>query len=224
MRNGGDTREKIKRTAEALFAERGFNAVSIRDIVEAAEQRNTGSIHYYFRTKDALARELVADGVQRIDDDRNRRLDRMEAAGGPKAVREVIELLAHPYFIDDDFMRFLSRLMQDNYILFLEGAKDQNAGFMRVMAHLQRLLPELPTLVLFQRIQLVIVYLTSMIALQGGGDGHKGWAQFWDTPGAGETLLDTVEGMLRQPVSAKARAALSVAPPMPGVKRPAKAG
>lgn len=221
MRNGGETREKIKRTAEALFAERGFNAVSIRDILEAADQRNTGSIHYYFRTKDALARELVREGVLRIDEDRNRRLDRMEAEGGPKAIREVIELLAHPYFVDDNFMRFLSRLMQDNYGLFLEGAKDQDWGFMRVISHVHRLLPEIPTPILFQRIQLVIVYLTSMIALQSGGEAHKGWAQFWDTPGAEETLLDTVEGMLRQPASAQALSALTAGP---AAKRAARAG
>jgi AcrR family transcriptional regulator len=221
MRDGGLTREKIKRTAEALFAERGFNAVSIRDILEAAGQRNTGSLHYYFRTKDALARELVTDGARRIDEDRNRRLDMLEAEGGPKALREVIELLAYPYFVHTDFMRFLSRLMQDNYSLFREGAKDQNSGFLRVISHVEHLLPDIPKPILLQRLRLVIVYLASMIALQGGGAGHQGWSQFWDTPGAEETLLDTVEGMLRQPASAQALAALTAAP---AAKRASGAG
>lgn len=213
MRSGDQTRERIKLTAEALFAERGFNAVSIRDILEAAEQRNTGSLHYYFRTNEALARELVADGVRRIDEDRSRRLDRMEARGGPRDMREVIELLAYPYFVDDDYMRFLSRLMQDNYGLFLEGAKDLDAGFHRLIAYVRRLLPDMPKPILFQRFHLVIVYLTSMVALQGEGrQGLDVWSRFWNTPGAEETLLDTVEGMLRQPVSAQAMAALTARP------------
>jgi AcrR family transcriptional regulator len=214
MRGGGDvTREKIKRAAEVLFAERGFSAVSIRDIIEAAGQRNTGSLHYYFRTKEALARELVADGVRRIDEDRNRRLDRLEADGGPETIREVIELLAYPFFVDDAYMGFLSRLMQDNYGLFLEGAEGQDSGFRRVIAHVRRLLPDVPTQILSQRFQLIIVYLTSMIALQSGsGQGHELWSRFWNTPGADETLLDTVEGMLRQPVSAQTMAALAPAP------------
>jgi AcrR family transcriptional regulator len=214
MRGGGDvTREKIKRAAEILFAERGFNAVSIRDIIDAAGQRNTGSLHYYFRTKEALARELVQDGVRRIDQDRNQRLDRMEAQGGPKNIREIIELLAYPYFVDDAYMRFLSRLMQDNYGLFLQGAEGQDSGFKRVIAHVRRLLPDIPAPILKQRFHLMIVYLTSMIALQNGsGEGHELWSRFWNTPGAEETLLDTVEGMLRQPVSAQALAALAPAP------------
>lgn len=214
MRGGGDvTREKIKRAAEVLFAERGFNAVSIRDIIEAAGQRNTGSLHYYFRTKEALARELVADGVRRIDEDRNRRLDRLEAASGPETIREVIELLAYPFFVDDAYMRFLSRLMQDNYGLFLEGAEGQDSGFKRVIAHVRRLLPDIPPPILAQRFQVMIVYLTSMIALQSGsGQGHELWSRFWNAPGADETLLDTVEGMLCQPVSAETLAALTARP------------
>jgi AcrR family transcriptional regulator len=213
MRGGDLTREKIKRAAEILFAERGFNAVSIRDIIEAAGQRNTGSLHYYFRTKEALARELVEDGVRRIDEDRNRRLNRLEAEGGPTSVREVIELLAYPYFVDDAYMKFLNRLMQDNYGLFLQGAEGQDSGFKRVIAHIRRLLPDIPKPVLAQRFQLVIVYLTSMLALQSGsGPGQEVWSRFWNAPGADESLLDTVEGMLRQPVSAQTLAALAARP------------
>lgn len=208
MRGGDLTREKLKTTAEILFAERGFSAVSIRDIIEAAGQKNTGSLHYYFRTKEALARELVQDGVRRIDEDRNHRLDRIEAKGGPKTLREVIELLAYPYYVDDAYMKFLNRLMQDNYGLFLQGAEGQDSGFKRVMVHVGRFLPDIPKAVLAQRFQLVIVYLTSMIALQNGsGPDHEAWSRFWNTPGADETLLDTVEGMLRQPASAQALAA-----------------
>ena len=213
MRNGDQTREKIKKAAEVLIAERGFSAVSIRDIIEAAEQRNTGSLHYYFRTKEALARELVEDGVRRIDEDRNHRLDQIEAKGGPKKLREVIELLAHPYYVDDAYMKFLNRLMQDNYGLFLQGAEGQDSGFRRVIAHVRQFLPETPKAILTQRFQLVIVYLTSMIALQSGnGQGHEAWQRFWNTPGADETLLDTVEGMLRQPVSRQALAAKTLRP------------
>jgi len=213
MRGGGDlTREKIKKAAELLFAERGFNAVSIRDIIEAADQRNTGSLHYYFRTKEALARELVEDGVRRIDEDRNHRLDQLEAKGGPKNLREVIELLAYPYYVDDAYMRFLNRLMQDNYGLFLQGAEGQDSGFKRVIGHVRHLLPDVPKPILSQRFQLVIVYLTSMIALQSGGPGQEVWSRFWNTPGADETLLDTVEGMLRHPVSSQTMAAVAARP------------
>lgn len=213
MSNGELTREKIKRAAELLFTERGFNAVSIRDILDVAGQRNTGSLHYYFRTKEALARELVEDGVRRIDEDRNRRLDRLEAGGGPRSVRELVELLAYPYFVDDAFQKFLNRLMHDNYGLFLQGAEGQDAGFRRVVGHMRRLMPDMPKPVLAQRFQMVVVYLSSMLALQSdAGQAEETWLRFWAKAGAKETLLDTVEGMLSQPVSAQAMAALAARP------------
>ena len=125
----------------------------------------------------------------------------------------MIELLARPYYVDDAYMRFLNRLMQDNYGLFLQGAEGQDSGFKRVMAHVGCFLPAMPKPILSQRFQLVIAYLTSMIALQSGsGRDDEAWSRFWNTPGADETLLDTVEGMLSQPVSAQALAARASRP------------
>ena len=46
-----DIRQRLLDTAEALFAERGFFGVSVRDITEAAGVRNA-SINYHFETKD----------------------------------------------------------------------------------------------------------------------------------------------------------------------------
>jgi AcrR family transcriptional regulator len=61
------TRDLLKLAARRLFAHRGLDGVSVRDIVLAAGQRNSGSLHYYFGTKENLARELVADGAKLID-------------------------------------------------------------------------------------------------------------------------------------------------------------
>src|SRR5262245_35542025 len=47
--NGRETQERILRAAERLFAERGIDAVSTREIIEAAGV-NSGSIHYHFGT------------------------------------------------------------------------------------------------------------------------------------------------------------------------------
>jgi AcrR family transcriptional regulator len=45
------TRDLLKLAARRLFAHRGFDSVSVHDIVLAAGQRNRGSLHYYFGTK-----------------------------------------------------------------------------------------------------------------------------------------------------------------------------
>ena len=53
-----ETKERIMRAAEGLFAERGFESVSLRDITTEA-LANVAAVNYYFGTKDALIDELI---------------------------------------------------------------------------------------------------------------------------------------------------------------------
>ena len=53
----GNLREAILSAAEALFSTSGFNAVSIRDIAQAAGA-NPGSVTYHFKSKDGLLLEI----------------------------------------------------------------------------------------------------------------------------------------------------------------------
>src|SRR5262245_55006969 len=50
-------REAILTVAEELFSTNGFNAVSVRDIAQAAGA-NPGSVTYHFKTKDGLLLEI----------------------------------------------------------------------------------------------------------------------------------------------------------------------
>src|SRR5271168_1104689 len=52
-----NTREAILYAAEDLFSTNGFNAVSVRDIAQAAGA-NPGSVTYHFKTKDGLLLEI----------------------------------------------------------------------------------------------------------------------------------------------------------------------
>lgn len=52
------TRDALLKAAAALFAERGAEAVSTREIASKAKVNN-GLIHRHFRTKDALLREVL---------------------------------------------------------------------------------------------------------------------------------------------------------------------
>ena len=49
---GTDTKTKILDTAERLFSQKGFDAVSLRNIVEAAKV-NLAAVHYHFGSKPA---------------------------------------------------------------------------------------------------------------------------------------------------------------------------
>ncbi|MFD2431981.1 TetR/AcrR family transcriptional regulator [Sphingobium scionense] len=65
----------------------------MREIAAAAGQKNHGAVSYYFGSKEALVRALVMDGAMALDRERNAALDGLEAQGGPRTIREVVEIL-----------------------------------------------------------------------------------------------------------------------------------
>ena len=77
-------------------------------------------LDYYFRTKEALVLELIVEGGRLIDESRNAYLDRLEADGGPRTVREVIEALVLPAIglaetgrKENTFIRFITQLRDE---------------------------------------------------------------------------------------------------------------
>jgi AcrR family transcriptional regulator len=59
--NDLDTRERILKTAQKLFAEKGFNGTSVRDIAQEA-QVNVAALNYHFQTKQSLHQEIFRNG------------------------------------------------------------------------------------------------------------------------------------------------------------------
>lgn len=203
---GDDTRERIKFAAKKLFAQRGIENVTVRDIVDAAGQKNGGSLHYYFGTKEALIRELITDGSRLMNDDRARRLDVLEAAGGPLALRDVVRVVVDPVLtfepVDEFGVAFAARMTMEHYDLVLESmdAGRHDSSYRRCINHAQRLLPDMPRKLLDQRIKLMTLYILAAFSSREGATAGDGpWRTLWADPAAIENLIDTVEGLLSQP-------------------------
>jgi AcrR family transcriptional regulator len=62
------TRDAILDEAEARFAERGFDSVSMREIAAAAGLRNQASLYHYFGNKEAMYEAVLRRGVQSLLD------------------------------------------------------------------------------------------------------------------------------------------------------------
>lgn len=92
-----DTRERIMTAARRLFAAKGFDGVSLREITEAA-RANTAAVNYHFRSKDELIRQVFEAGLKPIIAARIGALDAClaAAAGRPPALEAVAEALIRP--------------------------------------------------------------------------------------------------------------------------------
>jgi len=161
--------------ARRLFADRGVRDVTIREIAKAADQKNVGVVGYYFGSKENLVAEILIDGAKLIEARRKAHLDRLEAAGGPRTVREAVEALVLPSaeFGEEaaeeaeGFNRFLLllSLSESGFIdRTLEGR--WNTGYQRCLAHIRRLMPDMPAAAKNRRFVFVGAYVSSLLAMR----------------------------------------------------------
>jgi AcrR family transcriptional regulator len=80
-RNADETRAQLIRTAERLFAERGVESVSLREINREADQRNATALQYHFDDRQGLVRAILAKHEPAIEASRHALLDKIEDDG-----------------------------------------------------------------------------------------------------------------------------------------------
>jgi len=88
-------REAILAAAEELFATNGFNAVSVRDIAQAAGA-NPGSVTYHFKTKDGLLLEIYQRHCVPMN---HRRSELLEAAKRVRDLKDRLEAIVRAYVL-----------------------------------------------------------------------------------------------------------------------------
>lgn len=192
-------REMIKRAAQSLFAARGVDAVSVREILAAAGQRNGASLHYYFGSKDDLVAQLVIDGARLIDERRNTRLDALEAVGGPYSLDEVMEVLILPSTElgreggEGDYLRFISSFSLQNRADFERIVGDGwNRGYQRCLDHIRRL-SQAPAEVLERRLVFLSLGLRAVMTAREAALASNVAHPFWQPD---ETLADLVRTLV----------------------------
>lgn len=92
-----ETRQRIIEAAENLFARRGIEGVSIRDITRAAGV-NLAAINYHFGTKSALAAEVFKHCIDPLNARRLELLDAVEGRAGGHApgLESILEAMIRP--------------------------------------------------------------------------------------------------------------------------------
>ncbi len=88
-----DTRANLLRAAESLFAQRGVDGVSLREIARSAGAKNVIAVQYHFTDRDGVVRAILDKHLPSVDERRHALLD---AADGDPTVRALAAALVRP--------------------------------------------------------------------------------------------------------------------------------
>jgi AcrR family transcriptional regulator len=155
MEQAAETRELLIETAERLFAERGLDAVSMRQINREAGQLNTSSIHYYFGTREAVIEAVVERRMSAVNRRRMALHEQMAADGRHRCLRDVVASYVHPLAAQEgggNYVRFLAQTYASAEVDIgglARGRWDQS--LQQVSEWARALLPKLPDPVFRER-------------------------------------------------------------------------
>lgn len=197
------TRELLLRTAERLFAERGLSEVSNRQIVEAAGQANNSALTYHVGTRTDLIRAISNSYSEPIA---RRTREMLDESRGSEDPRDHVACLVQPY------TEYLAGLGTPSWCARLNAQLSADPTFGDtvlwdpVMAPLLREAataawshaPDLPPEVTALRHQTARVAVVHTCAEQERTAADTGVPADWAV--IGETLTDTVTGLLLAPV------------------------
>jgi AcrR family transcriptional regulator len=107
--------ERLLRTAERLFAQRGLDAVSLREIGVAAGHRNNSAAQYHFGSKQGLLTAIFEYRMRPINARRLEMLAVLERDGRTGDLRALVEAfvlpLAEALRRDSFYARFLAQIL-----------------------------------------------------------------------------------------------------------------
>ena len=172
-------KQRLLDAAESLFAERGFEAVSVRDIT-GASGANVAAINYHFGTREALISLAVNHQLGPLLKERLARLEALEKkwAGKAAPLEEILDAVVRPLaggvrksvLPEQQSCRLLGRILAGQGVIFpKETVLDMENAHVRFARLLAKALPSVSGEDLAWRIQFIN---GAIIHLLIGGDAH----------------------------------------------------
>lgn len=182
-----DVQERVKAVACYMFAIRGVDGVTIREILTAAKVKNAGAVGYYFGSKENLVRQILLDGTQEIDRRRGQLLDTLVETGRPMKVRDIVNVLIHavtdqPEIEERRFICLSLMVSMTHRELYLTTMfESSNGNFSRCIALLKDLMPDMPASAKHQRLMFMKSNMAMALARReaarsSGGNELTDWA------------------------------------------------
>jgi AcrR family transcriptional regulator len=115
-RRGDLTKKRLLDTAERLYAERGVDAVSLRDINAAAGERNNAALYYHFHDRAGLLQALSDRHLPHLAARQQELLEQAELENHLDDLRSMVEVIVRPsaeYIVAGPSQRAWLRLAAD---------------------------------------------------------------------------------------------------------------
>lgn len=165
------TREQLILAGERLFARGGLDNVSLRQINNAAGQRNSSAAHYHFGSKEALIQAIHAYRGGRLNERRRAMLAQMSAQD-LESITPLIKALVYPIVAEieetdggGNFIIFLSQLYSNpslDLIRMWRSHLSESVG--EIYQNLRGVLPEIPEEIAGMRFGLMWVAMINTLA------------------------------------------------------------
>jgi len=166
---GVATRDALVETAERLFAERGIEAVSLRDVSKSAGQRNHNAIQYHFGDRAGLVAAVYDHRMRHVNERRHAMLDAAADSGlsgdvTTIAAAVVVPLAAVVAETSGWYGRFLARTQRDTFARRVVVELPVLSSYNRACELLVGALPDLPPPIRVHRIGQMSTLLIGTIA------------------------------------------------------------
>jgi AcrR family transcriptional regulator len=190
--------------AERLFAERGIEGVALRQVNQAANQKNNAAAHYHFGSRDGLVNAVLMHRLPELD---RRRGELLRRGAEPKDLRFYLEAFIRPLAEElrprgqgNYYIRFVQQY--ERYRGDYEFARGISPVGVEIYDGVERLLCYLPDAVRRLRIGSLINIIHSVLAIAEERLG-KGEISQADIELIVDNLMDMVTGALTAPLSAE---------------------
>jgi AcrR family transcriptional regulator len=180
-RGNSNSKDKLFRSAEALFSTKGFREVTVRDIAAHAGV-HFALVAYYFGGKEALFNEVFRSHVAPLVQDGMNRLQAITRNGCQPSVEEILKAWILPCLRPGDHeegrmihLRIIANLSHERWEYTKETSGYMQRSHNAFIKALHSCLPHLSTETLMWRLHFVMGALffgirqpASLIALSGG--------------------------------------------------------
>jgi AcrR family transcriptional regulator len=204
----GDTKERLLRAAERLFARDGIHGARIREINELAEQRNSSALHYHFGSRAGLVEAILLRHANEVDEVVKERLDALEARGRKISVREIIGTVVPPLVAKlqtqsgRDWVRIIPQMLHALSDNLRRGVFEPiTPQSFRIMEMLRARISHLPEPIQRERLVDYAVILTSLLA-ERAHELESVSAPLLDEPAFAAHVVDVLAAVMSAPRSA----------------------